>query len=129
MTVTFLPAIPTVLGIRNGVQVMEEIQPITSPISLSGFMFSLRIALPGGYFLQELNSFSPGYFTRPVPDVVVVAAPGAGAPGAGGGLVAGAVLPATVGGSAPGGPHWRFRTGGRRRVGFAPGWLVPPASS
>src|SRR5438094_763270 len=80
MMVTFLPAIPMLLGMRNGVQVIPESQPMTSPISVSGFMFSLRMALPDGYFLQELNSFSPGYSTRPDEGLVV---PATGAAGAG----------------------------------------------
>src|SRR6185369_2237117 len=86
ITVTFLPAMPTVLGMRNGVQVMLDSQPMRSPISVSGFMFSFRMALPAGSFLQELNSFSPGYSTRPLepPPVVAVAVPaGAGAATAG----------------------------------------------
>src|SRR4051795_5853658 len=88
MTVTFLPAMPTVLGIRNGVQVMLDSQPIRSPISVSGFMFSFRIALPAGSFLQELNSFSPGYSTMPVVPVVAPAVVPAGAAAAGAGAAA-----------------------------------------
>src|SRR5205814_4040149 len=81
MTVTFLPASDTVLGRRNGVQVMAEIQPTRSVISVSGLRLSL-MGMFDGYFLHWLNSFSPGtsIIEPAAPDTAGAAA---GLPGAG----------------------------------------------
>src|SRR3954465_12204035 len=86
MMVTFLLLAGMVPGSRNCLQVIEEIQEMRSPSSVSGFMLSLTIRLPAGNFLQELNSFSPG--TSPAGGV----APGGVAPAAAaaGGAAAGA---------------------------------------
>ena len=66
MIVTFLLLAGMVPGSTNCLHVIDEIQEIRSPRSVSGFMFSFTIRLLGGNFLQELNSFSPA--SSPVPE-------------------------------------------------------------
>src|ERR1700722_16408719 len=77
--VTFLLLAGMVPGKRNCLQVIDEIQEIRSPSSVSGLRLSFTIRLPEGNFLQELNSFSP--ITDP--PVAVPIAPGGKAAGAG----------------------------------------------
>src|SRR5580704_12602105 len=82
--VTFLLLAGMVPGNRNCLQVIDEIQEMRSPSSVSGLRLSFTIRLPEGNFLQELNSFSP----ITVPPVALPIAPGgkaAGAVAAGGG--------------------------------------------
>ena len=57
--VTFLLLAGMVPGSRNCLQVIDEIQEMRSPSSVSGLRLSFTIRLPDGNFLQELNSFSP----------------------------------------------------------------------
>src|SRR5579863_7203387 len=97
--VTFLLLAGMVPGSRNCLQVIDEIQEMRSPSSVSGLRFSFTIRLPDGNFLQELNSFSP-----------ITGAPSA--PGAAG---TGAVTGLAVGGGEPG--RWRRIPGG---VGAVP---------
>ncbi len=59
MIVTFLLLAGIVPGSTNCLQVIDEIQEMRSPRSVSGFMFSFTIRRLAGNFLQELNSFSP----------------------------------------------------------------------
>src|SRR5262245_35211760 len=77
----------------NCLPVIDEIQAIRSPSSVSGLRFNFTIRLPAGNFLQVLKSFSPISCGDPVtPGVpgaagaapgVAAGAPGAGAAGAG----------------------------------------------
>src|SRR3954451_9205024 len=76
--VTFLLLAGMVPGSKNCLQVIDEIQEMRSPSSVSGFRLSFTIRLPDGNFLQELNSFSP-----------MTAAPPLAAPAAGGVAAAG----------------------------------------
>src|SRR5262245_48534121 len=91
-------------GSRNCLQVIDEIQAIRSPSSVSGFRFNFTIRLPGGNFLQVLKSFSPISWLEPVtpgpvpPGVPVPVPVPAAAPA--GGVVAGVgvgVVPAPGG--------------------------------
>jgi hypothetical protein len=102
ITVTFLPCRDTVLGTRNGVHVMLEIQPMRSDTSVSGLRLSLRTALPGWYFLHWLNSFSPG--TSTAGPELVGSEVTIGAPAAGGGEDGGCP-PATRSASCAGGGY------------------------
>src|SRR6185436_15749975 len=65
-TVTFLLLAGIVPGSRNCLQVIEEIQAIRSPSSVSGFRFSFTMRLPAGNFLQVLKSLSPISWFEPV---------------------------------------------------------------
>ena len=64
-------------------QVIEEIQEMRSPSSVSGFRLSFTIRRPGGNFLQVLKSLSPinwvdpveGAAFAPVPVALPAAAP------------------------------------------------------
>src|SRR5947208_15703170 len=56
--VTFLLFAGMVPGSRNCLQVIDEIQEMRSPSSVSGFMLSFTIRLLAGNFLQELKSLS-----------------------------------------------------------------------
>src|SRR5262245_28137981 len=109
-TVTFLLFAGIVPGSRNCLQVIDEIQAIRSPSSVSGFRFSFTIRLPGGNFLQVLKSLSPISWFAPV----TVFAPGV--PGAAPG-VAGAAGDGAPGDGAP--PRPRFPIA----PGKAPGTL------
>src|SRR5215510_15693509 len=86
-------------GSRNCLQVMDEIQAIRSPSSVSGLRLSFTIRLPDGNFLQVLKSFSPISWLAPVtadpvpPGGVVAEVP----PG-----VVGAAPGGVVGGRPPG---------------------------
>src|SRR5213076_2989233 len=85
-TVTFLLFAGIVPGSRNCLQVMDEIQAIRSPSSVSGLRFSFTIRLPGGNFLQVLKSLSPISWVAPLTPVVPPPAggvPAGGVPGAG----------------------------------------------
>src|SRR5579863_4687409 len=104
--VTFLLLAGMVPGSRNCLQVIDEIQEMRSPSSVSGFRLSFTIRLPDGNFLQELNSFSP--ITAP-PEMV---APGT--PAAAGAATAGTAVGA--GGDSR-----------RRRAGPFNGCAEPPA--
>src|SRR5882724_7988601 len=65
MIVTFLLLAGIVPGSTNCLHVIDEIHEMRSPRSVSGFMLSFTIRLPGGNFLQELKSFSPGSSAAP----------------------------------------------------------------
>ncbi len=69
-TVTFLLLAGMVPGSRNCLQVIDEIQAIRSPSSVSGFRFSFTMRLPDGNFLQVLKSLSPISWFAPVTPVV-----------------------------------------------------------
>src|SRR5262245_60112599 len=118
MTVTFLPWMETALDSKNWRQVMLEIQLMRSESSESGLKLNL-MRLPGGNFLQVLNSFSLAGTSTGPPAAAGAAPPGAvgaGAPallgragslgGAGG---AGRVTPR---GGVRGGPPGRAVVGG-----------------
>src|SRR5215831_8541415 len=101
ITVTFLLLAGMVPGSRNCLHVIDEIQEMRSPSSVSGLRFSFTMRLPAGNFRHELNSFSPTRSEPPLDDdgvgavvdgVVLIAAAGGGG-GAGGGVTAGAVPP------------------------------------
>src|SRR5436309_501748 len=83
--VTFLLLAGMVPGSRNCLQVIDEIQEMRSPSSVSGFRLSFTIRFPDGNFLQELNSFSP------ITAAPVTVAPPAGGVTAGVGAAAGGV--------------------------------------
>src|SRR3954453_7724434 len=86
MMVTFLLLAGMVPGSRNCLQVIDEIQEMRSPSSVSGLRLSFTMRLPDGNFLQELNSFSP-ITAAPltlVPAAAVVAPAGGVAAGGGG---------------------------------------------
>src|SRR6185369_10257365 len=76
--VTFLLLAGMVPGSRNCLQVIDEIQEMRSPSSVSGLRFSLTMRLLAGNLRQELNSFSPASSD---PATVVDPAPPAGAAG------------------------------------------------
>src|SRR6185295_18594630 len=57
-------------GSRNCLQVIDEIQAIRSPSSVSGFRLSFTMRLPDGNFLQVLKSLSPISWFAPVTPVV-----------------------------------------------------------
>src|SRR5215467_10019042 len=80
--VTFLLLAGMVPGKRNCLQVIDEIQEMRSPSSVSGLRLSFTIRFPDGNFLQELNSFSP----MTAPPLAAAEAPGEGG---GGGVGAG----------------------------------------
>src|SRR6476469_9760079 len=84
-TVTFLLLAGIVPGSRNCLHVIDEIQAIRSPSSVSGFRLSFTIRFPAGNFLHVLKSFSPISCVDPV------TAP-AGTPGVAGVPVAGVVV-------------------------------------
>src|SRR4051812_30508602 len=71
--VTFLLFAGMVPGSKNCLQVIDEIQEIRSPSSVSGLRLSFTIRFPEGNFLQELNSFSP---ITAAPEAVPMAPPG-----------------------------------------------------
>src|SRR5678815_4132750 len=98
-------------GSRNCLQVIDEIQAIRSPSSVSGFRFSFTMRFPDGNFLQVLKSLSPISWFAPVTPVV----PPGGVPV---GVVAGVPVGVVAGvvGAAPG-------TGGPGR-----GPRLPPSS-
>src|SRR5580692_3189632 len=103
--VTFLLLAGMVPGKRNCLQVIDEIQEMRSPSSVSGLRLSFTIRLPEGNFLQELNSFSP--ITEP-PETLPMAPAGSAAAGAGVVLGGGsrrrrAAVPFTVGARPPAG--------------------------
>src|SRR6185312_2746337 len=79
--VTFLLLAGMVPGKRNCLQVIDEIQAMRSPSSVSGLRFSFTIRFPDGNFLQELNSFSPITAPPSVPAAVEVPAAGTGTGG------------------------------------------------
>src|SRR5579871_6398030 len=81
--VTFLLLAGMVPGSKNCLQVIDEIQEMRSPSSVSGLRLSFTIRFPDGNFLQELNSFSP-----------ITAPPALAAPGAAAGAAAGAAVAA-----------------------------------
>src|SRR5499427_10858381 len=111
-TVTFLLLAGIVPGSRNCLQVIDEIQAIRSPSSVSGFRFSFTIRLPGGNFLQVLKSLSPISWFAPVTAFDPPAA--AGVPG-----VVGAAPVGATGAGAPGRPRLPIDPG----RGNAPGAL------
>src|SRR6266850_5960629 len=76
--VTFLLLAGIVPGSKNWRHVIDEIQAIISPSSVSGFMLSLTTRLPAGNFRQELNSFSPTASAVPVTVGVVAVDDGDG---------------------------------------------------
>ena len=122
-TVTFLLLAGMVPGSRNCLQVIDEIQAIRSPSSVSGFRFSFTMRLPAGNFLQVLKSFSPISWFAPVTPAVAAGRRSAWRPG-GVGVAAGAAPErAALPPSTPG----RLGIGARRRaspgdgVGVAPG--------
>ena len=83
MIVTFLLLAGIVPGSRNCLQVIDEIQEIRSPSSVSGFMFSFTIRLLAGNFLHELNSRSPASSGVPSPVTLIVAGGGVAVVGVG----------------------------------------------
>ena len=105
-TVTFLLLAGMVPGSRNCLQVIDEIQAIRSPSSVSGFRFSFTMRLPDGNFLQVLKSLSPISWFAPVTPVV----PPGGVPvgvvaGVPAGVVAGVVGAARAPAARDGGPR------------------------
>src|SRR6185369_16936018 len=86
--VTFLLLAGMVPGSKNCLQVIDEIQEMRSPSSVSGLRLSFTMRLPDGNFLQELNSFSP---ITAAPEAVPMAPAGraAGAAGAAGAAAGG----------------------------------------
>src|SRR5678809_1105355 len=100
-TVTFLLLAGIVPGSRNCLHVIDEIQAIRSPSSVSGFRLSFTMRLPDGNFLQVLKSLSPISWFAPVTPVVPPGGVPAGVVGVVDGVPAGVV--AGVVGAAPGG--------------------------
>src|ERR1022692_2408492 len=91
-------------GSRNCLHVIDEIQEMRSPSSVSGLRLSLTIRLPLGNFLQELNSFSP---TTVAPETLVPVVPAVTE------VMAGVVVVPTFGATTAGRPwgFWRVRRG------------------
>src|SRR4051812_40914462 len=89
--VTFLLLAGMVPGSKNCLQVIDEIQAMRSPSSVSGLRFNFTMRLLAGNFLQELNSFSPASSPDPVVPLAAFAAGAAAAPNATG--AAGGALP------------------------------------
>src|SRR4051794_5143287 len=102
-TVTFLLFAGIVPGSRNCLHVIDEIQAIRSPSSVSGLRLSFTMRLPAGNFLQVLKSLSPISWFDPVTPVVPPPGDGAAVP-----VVAGAPGTGGVGRRFPSGPPGRF---------------------